>query len=144
MSLPHFVHVVSFFGLLSLALSLCFTSWSYQYLGRETTERQCSTWRDDFHNSAAVSNTHAPTRTRVCNSIVLTSWQDAYTLGFPRQQVCKFSNVDVRCVCAYMWSFGHYWEDNGRDGTEKPPTFTHTTAQGNVCSMWLMVYVNKT
>ena len=77
MSLPHFilhfVHFVSFLSLavfsiwsLSLPLSLSFTSWSYQHLGSGTTERQSSTWREQTHNSTAVSNTHACTDTHTC------------------------------------------------------------------------------
>lgn len=42
---------------------------------------------------------HAHWRMHVSVHIVLTSWQEAYTSGFPRQQVCKISNIDLHSVC---------------------------------------------
>lgn len=75
MSLPHFVNFVPFFsffwlpcGVMHLPLphSLGFTSWSDLNLGSNTTDRQRSTWRDDFHYSAAVSNAHMRTDAYTC------------------------------------------------------------------------------
>lgn len=80
---------------------LCFTSWSYLTLGSKTTESQRSTWGDDSQQfcGRVPTRTRPLTRTRVCNSIVLTSWQKACTTGFPRQQVCKISHLHHMCTC---------------------------------------------
>lgn len=92
------------------------TSWSYLSLGSKTTERQGSTWRDNSQQFRGGARTHtrALTCTRVCNSIVLTSWQKAYTSGFPRQQVCKISNI-----LSYVHVCGHSENIKNIHGQEK-------------------------
>lgn len=109
MSLPHFVNFVPFFFLFLVAL-WCYASPSPP-LSRFYILKRSESWQQ--HNRQAtrhvegrfprfrsrVQRTHAHWRIHVSVHIVLTSWQEAYTSGFPRQQVCKISNIDLHSVC---------------------------------------------
>lgn len=110
MSLPHFVNFVPFFFFFLFLVALwCYASPSPP-LSRFYILKWSESWQQ--HNRQATQHvegrfplfcsrvqcTHAHWRIHVSVHIVLTSWQEAYTSGFPRQQVCKISNIDLHIV----------------------------------------------
>lgn len=108
MSLPHLVNFVSFFAFFLVAL-WCYVSPSPP-LSRFYILKRSKSWQQ--HNREAtqhverrfplfysrVQRAHAHRQVHVSGRIALTSWQEAYTSGFPRQQVYKISNIDPHSV----------------------------------------------